>query len=459
MIGSAEVSPISPLPSNPKPKIAVVGSGAAGLGAAWALRDAARVTLFEQEGRLGGHANTVRVDYDGADIPVDTGFIVFNTGNYPNFSAWLEHLGVKSRSTDMSFGFSIEGGVEWCSNGARGVFARKRNALTPSFLGMLRDVMRFNARAPRDLRKGRLENLSLGDYLDRLRASTVFRRNYLLPMGAAIWSAAERDMLDYPAAAFIRFFKNHRLTHFVKPQWRTVLGGSIQYVERVAQDLGPERIRLNAGVDEVIRRADGVDLVGRDGQAERFDEVVLACHPDVSLKLLADPDPHETEALGAFRYADNQAVLHRDLSFVPQRTAARAAWNYMRARNSDAAHVTYDMNRLQGIDPSKPLFVTLNPRVDPDPALTFARFTYRHPQYDLRAIAMQRRFNAVQGVRRTWFAGAWLGYGFHEDALRAGLRVALRLGGSAPWPFVEGDMPGGAFGARGGIAAAAAAAE
>ena len=436
-------------------RIAVVGAGVAGLGAAWALRDVHDVTLFEAEDRLGGHANTVTIDHDGRPIDVDTGFIVFNTLNYPNLTALFEHLGVDSFRSDMSFGFSLGPELEWCSNGLKGLFAQPANLFRPRFLGMLREILRFNRVAPRDLEAGALRGLALGDYLDQAGFGARFRENYLLARGAAIWSSTEADMAAYPAEAFVRFFKNHRLMNMKRPKWRTVVGGSRVYIRRIAQDLEAAGVEYASGARSVRRIGDGVEITDAEGRTRRFDEVIHACHSDQALRLLADADYDERELLGAIPYAPNEAVLHRDQSLLPRREAARAAWCYLREGDRENAAVTYDMNRLQGIDPACPLFVTLNPSRQPEPGLTFARFEYDHPQFTAAGMAAQRIFNRVQGVRNTWFAGAWLGYGFHEDGLRSGLRAALKLGGRIPWDFVEGDIDGGAFGARPDYAAAA----
>jgi hypothetical protein len=266
-------------------------------------------------------------------------------------------------------------------------------------------------------------------------------------MGAAIWSASEEEMRAYPADAFVRFFQNHRLMHMARPQWRTVKGGSREYVRKIATDL-EGKVALGEPASSIWRTATGVGIETQSGKVQEFDEVILACHSDQARNLLTDMDPDEADLLGAIRYSANRAVLHRDKSLVPHRPGARAAWNYGRDSANGPASVTYDMNRLQGIDADKPLFVTLNPHREPDPDLVFGDFQYDHPQFTTAALAAQRIFNQVQGVRRTWFAGAWLGYGFHEDGLRSGLRVALRLGGQIPWAFADGDITGGRWGER-----------
>jgi predicted NAD/FAD-binding protein len=424
-------------------KIAVVGSGVAGLGAAYALKDAHQVTLFEKDARLGGHANTVSIEYDGARIDVDTGFIVYNARNYPNLCGLLETLGVESVETDMSFAFA-DANLEWSSNFPRGVFAQKRNLANPTFLRMLMDINRFNRVALADLEAGRLTDLTLGGYLRLRRFGAAFERRYLLPMGAAIWSTSEGGISEAPAASFVRFFANHSLLQMVQPTWRTIKGASRAYVERLAAILGP-RVRLNAGVERVRRTGVGVEITDAQGRMERFDRVILACHSDQALAMLADADAEERAFLGAIRYAPNQAYLHRDASLMPRRRAAWGSWNYIaEPAGQGPGAVTYWMNSLQALDPTRPLFVTLNPPRAPEPALTFGVFDYDHPQFDTPALAAQRRFGRVQGQGGVWYAGAWLGYGFHEDGLTAGLRVALALGGEVPWAFVdhriEGDL-------------------
>ncbi len=432
-------------------RIAIVGAGVAGLGAAFALRDVHDVVLFEADGRLGGHANTVDIDYLGAPMTVDTGFIVFNPVNYPNFTPFLEHLGVAVHATDMSFGFALKGRVEWCSD-PRGLFARKRDLANPAHVRMLLDIVRFNKTALADLASGDVDDPTLGAYLLRRKFGERFARTYLLPMGAAIWSTSEDAMLEQPAQTVLRFFDNHRLLHMKRTPWSTVTGGSRVYVEKVAALLG-DRVRLNARVTGAVRDPKGVTLTIAGHGQERFDQVIFASHSDQTLDLLTDASDDERAYLGAIGYAPNEVALHRDTRLMPRRRAAWASWNYLIDRPGAPAAVTYDMNRLQGLDPTRPLFVTLNPQVQPDPDKTFGRFQYAHPQFTTAAVAAQRRFNQVQGVRRTWFAGAWLGYGFHEDGLRSGLRVARRLGGQTPWEYVEGDVDGGAYAAPAHVAA------
>ena len=435
------MSPNYPLLTSPA-RIAVIGAGVSGLGAAWALRNVHDVTVFEKRDRLGGHANTVSIDYDGVPIDVDTGFIVFNPLNYPNLIALFDHLGVESHRTDMSFGFSLDRQFEWSSNGLSGLFADPANLFNLRFLGMLRDILTFNSQAQKDLETNGFEGLSLGQYLDKLGLGEAFRTQYLLPMGAAIWSTSEHAMSDYPAETFVRFFKNHRLMHAERPKWHTVKGGSRTYVRKLEADLVDADVSFQSEAVSVRRDETGVHVTDAEGQTHQFDEVILACHSDQALRLLSDADEDEQQMLGAIRYGANEAVLHCDTTLTPARPGAQAAWTYLREGGEEAA-VTYDMNRLQGIRSDKPLFVTLNPVRQPREETVFGRYQYDHPQFNAPALAAQRIFNSIQGVRHTWFAGAWLGYGFHEDGFRSGLRVALRLGGEIPWDFAEGDVDGG----------------
>jgi uncharacterized protein len=424
-------------------RIAVVGSGIAGNAAAWTLSQRYHVTVYERELRPGGHSHTVTVDYDGEAIAVDTGFIVYNELNYPEFTQLLAHLRVDTVASDMSFALSADNGrFEWKGGGTgfigvlKGLFAQPSNLLSPSYLWMLRDIVRFNEMSVRDLRSGRLAGLSLGQYFARTGCSPRLLSDYLAPMGGAIWSTSADDMLSFPAENFVAFFDNHRLLHYGRPVWRTVKGGSQSYVDRLLPAFR-KRLRLGCAVTSIRRTPQGVIVDDSLGHSESYDHVVIAAHSDEALKMLADPSAQERSILGAIRYAPNVAYLHRDPKLMPRRKRAWASWNFLRwpRENSplnDVA-VTYWMNRLQNIDPSRPLFVSLNPPFAPDPDLTFGRYDYDHPQYDAAAFAAQKRIDAIQGRRHTWFCGAWHGYGFHEDGLRSALTVAEALGAPAPW--------------------------
>jgi uncharacterized protein len=421
-------------------KIAIVGSGITGMSAAWALRDVHDVTLFEKADRLGGHSNTVSIDYDGTKIDVDTGFIVYNALNYPNLIALFEALNVETVQSDMSF--SVRDGTpanEWGSDGAPGFFAWKRNILNPGHWGLLANMMRFNKQAQSDVVNPDLLTMTLGDYCRKHALSQSFIDRYLVPMGAAIWSTPEIGMMDYPASSFIRFFNNHRLLHAERPDWRTVVGGSRRYVAQFAAALG-DRIKRSTPVTYVTRSGGKVHVATAGGETQTFDQIIFACHSDQALAILKDASEDERDLLGAVRYAPNTAVLHRDEAAMPQRKAAWASWNVSKGDPNAPIELTYWMNRLQHIDRAKPVFVTLNPARPVDLSKVFGSFDYEHPIFDAAAAAAQRLFPKIQGVNHAWFAGAWQGYGFHEDGLRAGLRAALRLGGHVPWTFVDDDI-------------------
>jgi len=428
-------------------RIAVVGSGVSGASAAWALQKRHDVTLFEAEARPGGHTATVDVDYDGTKIAVDTGFIVYNELNYPELKALFSHLGVATHESNMGFSLSLDGGRrEWSGQTYRSIFAQRRNMFSPSFLWMLREILRFNRQCIQDREAGLLGGVSIGQYLESRRFSAEFRDDYLIPMAAAIWSTPRVKMLDFPAATFVSFFENHRLIHNERPMWRTVTGGSRSYLEKLLAPLG-DRLRVDAPVESVLRDDRGVTVTARGAAPERFDEIVIASHSDQALAMLGDASPMEEKILGAVAYRPNRVVLHRDTRLMPKRRAAWSAWNYMRSSGMDLEKevcVTYWMNALQGIDPAKPLFVSLNPAIEPAEGTLFGEWSFSHPQFDSRALSAQARLDDIQGTRHTWFAGAWTGHGFHEDGLRSGLKVAEALGGVIPWRRVgpvEADLP------------------
>lgn len=421
-------------------KVAIIGAGVAGLGAALSLaRGGAQVTLYERDARLGGHAHTIDADYDGRAIAVDTGFIVYNELNYPHFTAMLDWLGVETLASDMSFALSRDDGAfEWCGQDRdtlNGLFAQRRNLVSPAFLGFLGGVRRFQTRARADIAAGAVGDEPLDAYLAARGVGQRVRDDYIVPMGAAIWSMTPGDTLAFPARSFLAFFDNHKLLQWDRPVWRTVKGGSRAYVRaaRARLDAAPGfTARLGAAVASV--RRDGAHaLVECDGSVERFDAAILATHAPTALALLADADARERDALSAFRVSANHVVVHRDAALMPHRRAAWASWNVLQRGRDGRAAVTYWMNRLQAIPNETPLFVTLNADRAPREETVFARFDYDHPLYDAAAIAAQARLPAVQGANRVWFAGAWTGYGFHEDGLASGLDAARGLGGAPPW--------------------------
>lgn len=423
-------------------RIAVIGSGISGASAAWALNPVHDVVLYEKDARLGGHTATVNVDYDGTPIAVDTGFIVYNEVNYPNLTALFAHLGVKTHESNMSFSLSLDRGrLEWSGDGLGTLFAQKRNIFRPTFLWMLREIVRFNKLCLSDRAHGRLSDMSIGDYLNWRRFSPGFANNYLVPMAAAIWSTPANRMLEFPAEHFVNFFDNHRLIYRKQLPWRTVTGGSRRYHEKLMEPLAG-KIRRGHGA-AAIRRIDGqVEVTDGAGHTDRFDDIVIATHSDQALALLADTTLEERAILSAIPYRANRVLLHRDPALMPKRRKVWSSWNYLRSSNSagdsDVA-VSYWMNRLQGIDPACPLFVTLNPDREPDPALVFGEFSYDHPQFGSDAMQVQADLAAIQGHNNTHFAGAWTRYGFHEDGLSSGLAAAEALGATIPWRIAAND--------------------
>lgn len=424
-------------------RVAIVGTGIAGNAAAWALSQRYLVTVYERELRAGGHSHTVTVDYDGTTIPVDIGFIVYNQLNYPDLTAMFAHLGVETVESCMSFSVSADAGrFEWKGGGsnwletADGLFAQRRNLLSPSYLQMLRHILVFNEKSVEDFKTGALAGLTLGDYFESRKFAPRLLTDYLAPMGAAIWSAPASQILDFPAENFVAFFNNHRLLHYERPIWRTVKGGSARYVEKLTNAFKDD-MRLGAAVTSIERSPKGVIVRDSLGGLGVFDHVVIGAHSDQALAMLSDASDIERDILGSIGYAPNMVYLHRDPRLMPKRKRAWASWNFLRWQRegspvNDVA-VTYWMNRLQGIDADKPLFVSLNPPFEPAPELTFGRYACDHPQYTAKAFAAQRRVGELQGHRNTWFCGAWTGYGFHEDGLRSGLAVAEHLGAPVPW--------------------------
>ena len=415
-------------PSDGQLKIAVVGSGIAALSCAWLLSRRHKVTVYEKAERLGGHSNTVMAQTTSGSVAVDTGFICFNDATYPNLIAMFDHLGVPARETDMSFAVSVEdGGFEYA---APGLFAQKRNIVRPRFWSMLGEVLRFYRQAPDDLKAINDPDLTLGQYLDKAGYSAAFRDDHLLPMAAAIWSSPAHTLMDYPAEAFIRFCGNHGLLKLIgRPLWRTVVGGSRVYVEKLARGL--EDVRLNRSVVSVRRSDDGVWIQDSHGHTEQFDHVVIGSHADQALAMLAAPTAQEKDVLGAFRYSRNLTVLHTDVSLMPKRKKAWASWNYI--GSDKGLCVTYWMNRLQGL-PGQNLFVTLNPPRPPKPDTLLRSELYEHPIFDPAALKAQKQLWSLQGQGGVWFCGAHFGAGFHEDGLQSGLAVAEQLGGvRRPW--------------------------
>ena len=422
--------------SNARLRIAVVGAGISGLSAAWLLSQRHDVILYEKAHRVGGHSNTVLVSIDSREISVDTGFIVFNPQTYPNFVELLRVLDAPTEASEMSFGASINGGaVEYSGSSLSGLFGQRSNLMRPRFWSMIADLVRFYARATRDAKRLSDESLSLGDYLDRGGYGAAFRDHHILPMAGAIWSATPKQILAFPAAAFLRFHDNHGLLKLSnRPTWRTVTGGSREYVTRLTQPFA-EGIRRGAEIDWIERAPGKAVIVETNGSRDVFDHVVIATHADEALALLAQPTKEEQALLGAFCYSRNEAILHTDDSLMPRRRSVWSSWNYIGdAAAPDKVCITYWMNRLQNLPAKINLFVTLNPPRPPRAGSVVTTETYDHPIFDAAAIAAQRRLWRLQGALNTWFCGAHFGAGFHEDGLQAGLAVGEQLGGvKRPW--------------------------
>ncbi len=410
-------------------RIAVIGAGVSGNVVARLLADEHEVWLFEAGDYAGGHTNTVSFDAWGQSWHVDTGFMVFNDRTYPNFVRLLHGLGVAAQDSDMSFSVSCERtGLEYQGSSLNGLFAQRRNLVRPSFYGMLRDIMRFNREAPK-LLDADVDSLTLGQYLDRSGLGREFVDHYLIPMTAAIWSAQPRAVLDFPAHFLIGFFRNHGLLQvWDRPQWKTIPGGAQRYVAALLAPLA-DRVRLNCPVSRVVRHVDYVEVTTRGGSPERFDAVVCAAHADQTLEMLADADEMERQVLTAFPYQRNDAVLHTDVSILPRRRRAWASWNYhLSPEPHSPATVTYDLSRLQRVNSPEPILLTLNDGGRTDPAKVIQRIRYHHPAYGPDSIAAQKRHVDLNGRRRTWFCGAYWGYGFHEDGVRSALAVARCFG-------------------------------
>jgi len=429
-------------PNQRRLSIAVIGSGISAMSAAWLLARSHDVTIFEKQGRLGGHSNTVMVSEADGPVAIDTGFIVYNEATYPNLKAMFAHLDVDTAPSDMSFAVSSDSGrFEYSGTDINGLLAQRSNLLRPRFWSMTRDILRFYKEAPRHLAEGLPADMTLADYLAQHRYGRAFIRDHLLPMAAAIWSSPAADMQAYPIASFLGFFINHGLLLLRdRPQWRTVQGGSRRYLDRMLGDARP-RVKLGCGAAAIRTTADGVEVQDDFGQTHRFDHVVLGCHADEALALLAEPTDEQRRLLGAFRYQANRAVLHRDPALMPRRRAAWSSWNYLTRQGQDEAQdvcVTYWMNKLQPLTTDRDYFVTLNPVREARSDLVEREIDYMHPVFDTGATGAQSSLWSLQGQGNLWFCGSYFGYGFHEDGLQAGLAVAEQLGGlQRPWTVAQ----------------------
>lgn len=421
-------------------KIAVIGSGISGLASAYFLQKKYQVSLFEAKNYLGGHTNTVDIELEGKRQAVDTGFLVFNHKTYPNLIALFKELDVASYATDMSFGVSLDHGrLEWAGTNLDTVFAQRKNLVSLSFLLMLKDILRFNRDAENNLLESERSKISLGALLDAHQYKQAFRDQYLVPMAAAIWSSSPKDILQFPASTFLRFCINHSLLQVNdRPQWRTVSGGARNYVRKIAATL--KDVRLNCPVHSVKRKDQSVIINSMQGD-ESFDAVIFATHAPDTLHMLMDASAEERRLLSQVRYQANTAYLHTDQNLMPRNRKVWSAWNYLSTGSQSAPDlqgvcVSYLLNQLQDLQIQTPVMVTLNPPEPPAAEKQLARFEYDHPIFDQHAIDTQNELPAIQGQQRTWFAGAWTGYGFHEDGLKSALRVLRDFDAAPSWSTV-----------------------
>lgn len=414
-------------------KIAVIGAGISGLGAAYLLAPKHDVTIYEKNDYVGGHSRTIDARGKSHCLPVDTGFIVFNNWNYPNLLGLFKALGVPYQKSDMSFGVSIQDG--WLEYSSGGLLAQKRNIFRPNYWRMIRDILYFNKHAPAYIEKD--PSITLEECLKQLGMSDWFKNYYILAMGASIWSCPIETMLEFPARTFLQFFKNHGLLNIKnRPQWYTVTGGSREYVKRLTAAL-PNSIKIKNAVKNVTASANGKSTVeDSTGKSDVFDHVIFACHADEAMKILQNPTDDQRAVIGSFRYQNNKIVVHGDASFMPKRKKCWASWIYVSEGKQDKkpdVSLTYWMNNLQSLDPDFPLFVTLNPGREPKAELVYDRHEFSHPIFDRPAIDAQGRIPDIQGQNNIWFCGAYQRYGFHEDGLLSAVNVVKSFGAEIPW--------------------------
>ncbi|KAF2036260.1 amine oxidase [Setomelanomma holmii] len=457
-----------------KKRVAIVGSGVSGLSALWTLRNTGyEIHLFEKEDRLGGHTNTVTWTHNGKNTPVDTGFIVLNTATYPNFIKFLEAIDVKIVASEMTFGISRDAGAfEWSGTSGSALFAQPENALKPSFWRMIFDIIRFNQFAldllsitPGSSSTSITAETSIGQYLEQEGYSDAFRDDYLIPMTACVWSTgADKCALEFPAITLVRFMWNHHLLTTIseRPPWLTIAGGAKNYIDAVMKECNHAQVHLNTPIISLRPSNGQVQLVlgGKaQGQTETFDDVILACHGDQARRIVShSAPPSDLAILSAFETTPNTAYLHSDLNLMPKRRTAWSAWNYLTTSSPPSSatstspsgdlqtvSLTYNMNILQHIPVAdfSDVLVTLNPETPPAKELTQATYEYAHPLYNARMIAAQDELETIQGRRGIWYAGAWTGYGFHEDGFSSGMRVGLKLGGDVPWEVKDAKFSRG----------------
>jgi uncharacterized protein len=416
-------------------KIAIIGSGISGLSCAWLLGKKHDVTLFEKNNYLGGHSNTASINYNGKEIAVDTGFIVFNFKTYPNLKAFFETLGVEICKSNMSFGIKdLDNGFEYSGNNLAGLFAQKKNLFNFKFLKMLKDIVKFNKRAIALIESREdLENKSLENFINDLKLGDYFKNYYLFPMAGAIWSCPLELIKNYPAKTFLQFFYNHGLLTITnQPQWYSVKGGSKEYVKKMSEGF-KDKIRLNSNIIKSEKLGEKIILTDDKGENFEFDHVIFASHADQTNAIISDKTKDEEDILSKVKYSKNTAILHKDKNQMPKNNKAWASWIYLSKQKENKVSLSYWMNNLQNIDHSHPLFVTLNPIEAINEKDVFGKYEYEHPIFDDGAVKAQENLDKIQGKRNIWFCGAWTKYGFHEDGLNSAIKIAEHFGVEAPW--------------------------
>lgn len=411
-------------------KIAIIGSGISGLSSAYFLKDKHDITLYEKNSYLGGHSCTIDANISGKEVPIDIGFIVFNFKNYPNLTNFFKHLKVPIAKSDMSFGVTVENGdLEYGTSNLLTLFGQPRNLISLRFWIMLRDIFKFNLGA----KEYKNDKITLAEMLDELGFSQWFKDYYICAMGASIWSCSHKEILDFPVSSFIRFFENHGLLTLTKqPQWYTVKGGSKEYVKRLSRDFA-DKAKLSNPVQKIIRQNDKIIVIDSKGVADEYDHVIMASHSDQTLQMIENPTNNEKKILSAIKYHPNKVYLHSDKSFMQKNKRTWASWVYQ-SESSDGSelNLTYWMNNLQPLKTKKDIFVTLNPTREPKGEIYY-QTTFDHPLFDEDAVEAQSFIDQIQGKDKIWYAGAWQGYGFHEDGLKSAIKICKQLDGVIPW--------------------------
>jgi predicted NAD/FAD-binding protein len=413
-------------------KIGVIGSGVSGLVSALTLQEKFEVSLFEKNSKLGGHSNTVTIEQENKKYSVETGFIVLNDKNYPIFTSLLKHLNIGVNNSSMSFSVSVDKGQFEYSSSYIGLLGQTKNIIDPKYWGMLRDINYFYTNALRDV-KNCPDNETLGQFLKRFNYSNKFIDYHLVPMTASIWSCPTKSILNFPIKSLLVFFENHKLLNiYNRPKWSTVNKGSREYVKKI-QSLLKGKIYTNAKVNKISKSKEGIRVHYQDG-IKTFDKVILACHADQSSEILIENFSEEANLLKDFKYQKNTSILHSDINFMPKRKSVWSSWNYItETGNSGNLSITYWMNELQGINSSKPILLSLNPKILPNPDLIYGQYSYSHPILDNNAINIQKKLSSIQGKNNLWFCGAWTGFGFHEDGVKSAVEIANSHNIDLPW--------------------------